>query len=86
MKLSIKIDAEIMRDLALVASFYLMRVGIYTHHTRKFETRTVQFRFYDIVFNKGDSIILRDAPITEIIQKTAVTLRLSNQKTVSAAA
>ena len=40
----------------------------------------VQFRFCDVAFKKGNIIISRDAPLSELLQATASNLRLSNQK------
>ena len=40
----------------------------------------VQFRFCDVAFKKGNIIISRDAPLSELLQATAATLWLSNQK------
>ena len=67
-------------DLALIAFFYLLRVGEYTQKKKRKNTRTVQFRLCDIAFKKGNTIIPRDAPPSELLQATAATLRLSNQK------
>ena len=67
-------------DLALILFFYLLRVGEYTQKRRKASTRTIQFRYCDIAFNKGNILIPPTAPAALIIEATAATLRLSNQK------
>ena len=67
-------------DLALIAFFYLLRVGEYTKKSKKTNTRTIQFRLMDIAFKQGDTIIPADAPASTILNASAATLRLSNQK------
>ena len=42
--------------------------------------RTVQFHFFNMAFKKINTIISRDAPLSELLQATASTLWLSNQK------
>ena len=67
-------------DLALISFFYLLRVGEYTQKRRKGNTRTIQFRWCDIAFKNGNTIIPRNAPAAELLKATVATLRLSNQK------
>lgn len=67
-------------DLAIIAFYYLLRVGEYTFKRRRGRSRTIQFRFCDIAFKKGNEFIPRNAPIDLLMQTTAATLRLSNQK------
>ena len=40
-------------DLAIIAFFYLLRVGEYTQKKRKTNTRTIQFRYCDVAFKQG---------------------------------
>lgn len=75
-------------DLILIAFYYLLRVGEYTTKTRRHRkrTRTVQFRYKDIVFFRKDEATGRmvvmppDASDDEILSADAATLRISNQK------
>ena len=67
-------------DFGHIAFYYLLRVGEYTQKRKRSKTRTIQFRFSDIAFKKGNTIIPRDAPIEELLEETGATLRLSNQK------
>ena len=67
-------------DLALIAFYYLLRIGEYTRKTRRANSRTIQFCLCDIAFKRGDHIIPHTAPDSEILSATAATLRLSNQK------
>ena len=71
---------EAIEDLAIVSFYYLLRVGEYTQKRRKGNTRTIQFRWCDIAFKNGNTIVPRDAPAADIFGATAATLRLSNQK------
>ena len=71
---------EAIGDLALISFYYLLRVGEYTQKRRKGNTRTIQFRWCDIAFKNGNTIVPRDAPAGDILGATAATLRLSNQK------
>ena len=71
---------QAMGDFGLIAFYYLLRVGEYTQKRKRAKTRTIQFRFSDIAFKKGNTIIPRDAPIEELLEATGATLRLSNQK------
>ena len=67
-------------DLSLIAFYFLLRVGEYTHPRKKGTTRTQQFRFQDIAFKHENTFVQRDAPNSTILQATGGTLRLSNQK------
>ena len=67
-------------DLGLIAFYYLLRVGEYTQKKKRPDTRTVQFRFCDVAFKKGNTILPRDAPLEVLLTATAATLRLTNQK------
>lgn len=73
-------------ELALIAFFFLLRIGEYTvKGKRKNTKRTVQFRMQDVTFFKKDSTgrlrqLPRNAPDAEILSADAVTLKLDNQK------
>ena len=73
-------------DLALIAYYYLLRVGEYTtKNSCNYTKQTTQFRLRDITFFKinprGDLRQLgRTAPITDILTATSATLKLDNQK------
>jgi hypothetical protein len=73
-------------DLALIAFYYLLRVGEYTIKGHRNNTKqTVQFRLMDVTFFKTDingtlRQLSRRAPDSEILQATSATLKLDNQK------
>jgi len=73
-------------DLALIAFYYLLRVGEYTvKSTRNHSKQTVQFRAQDVTFFKRDSLgtlrqLSRLAPDHEILAADSATLKLDNQK------
>ena len=73
-------------DLALVAFYYLLRVGEYTKKgTRNESKRTVAFKMEDITFfNKNERgqwrQIPRDAPEEVLLTACGATLKLDNQK------
>ena len=73
-------------DLALVAFYYLLRVGEYTIKGARNETKqTVQFKKEDITFFKKNSqgqlrCLPRDAPEHIIMTADGATLKLDNQK------
>jgi len=71
---------QAMGNFALIAFFYLLRMGEYTQKRKRPSTRTIQFRFKDIALKKGDNIIARDASEEELMKSTGSTLRLSNKK------
>lgn len=77
---------EAVGDLALIAFYYLLRVGEYTVKTSRNQSkRMVQFRLGDVTFFKKDSLgVLRQlgriAPIDEILTADSATLKLDNQK------
>ena len=74
------------RDLALIAFYYLLRVGEYTtKNSRNYTKQTMQFRLRDITFfklNQRSDLrqLGRIAPITKILTATRATLKLDNQK------
>jgi hypothetical protein len=73
-------------DLALIAFYYLLRIGEYTcKSTRENTKQTVQFKFEDITFFKRNlrgelRCLPRDAPDLLISQADGATLKLDNQK------
>ena len=73
-------------DLALIAFYFLLRVGEYTiKSTRNHTKQTVQFRIADVTFFKHDSHgqlkqLSRLAPLTDIMSAASATLKLDNQK------
>lgn len=73
-------------DLALIAFYYLLRVGEYTvKHSRNHTKQTVQFRFRDVTFFKKDQRgrlrqLSRLAPDHDILTANSATLKLDNQK------
>jgi len=73
-------------DLALIAFYYLLRVGEYTCKAKRQEsTQTVQFKFEDITFFKRNTrgqlrCIARTAPDWMIASADGATLKLDNQK------
>ena len=74
------------RDLALIAFYYLLRVGEYTTKASKTYTKqTIQFRLCDVTFFKTDATgrlrqLSRSAPPSDILAANSATLRLENQK------
>ena len=73
-------------DLAVIAFYYLLRVGEYTTKgTRNSSKQTVQFKLEDVTFfrkdNKGNLTQLgRNAPWDLIMTAQSATLKLDNQK------
>ena len=67
-------------DFGLIAFYYLLRVGEYTHRRKRHDTRTIQFRFQDVAFKRGNVILPRNASLADLLLATGATLRLSNQK------
>jgi hypothetical protein len=73
-------------DLALIAFYYLLRIGEYTVKGKRNNTkRTVQFRMMDVTFfkkNKWGRLqqLPRNAPTEDIMTADAATLKLDNQK------
>lgn len=68
-------------DLALIAFYYLLRVGEYTVHSTNAKRRTKQFRLCDITLwcnnNRLDPLLPLNYLLTHC---TAATLNISNQK------
>ena len=77
-------------DLAIIAFYYLLRVGEYTKP--KFITvegknvraaRTVQFLVENIGFFKDNKILPRSSNLKELLTADSCTLKITNQKMVS---
>ena len=74
-------------NLAIIAFYYLLRVGEYTK-PRKLKvngkwqcaTRTVQFQIKNVGFFHNNHVVSRSAPLTTLLQCTSATLRITNQK------
>jgi hypothetical protein len=73
-------------DLALIAFYYLLRVGEYTIKGNRNTTKqTVQFRVEDVTFFRRDNNghlrqLSRFASLAEILSADSATLKLDNQK------
>ena len=73
-------------DLALIAFYYLLRVGEYTAKgSRRDSKRTVQFKLEDVTFFKKDKRgqllqLPNNALFTDILSADSATLKLENQK------
>ena len=73
-------------DLALIAFYFLLRIGEYTTKYKSNATKqTQQFRVRDVRFfaDKGDGVqrqLPPDAPDEDLLSATSATLRLGNQK------
>ena len=73
-------------DLALIAFYYLLRVGEYTiKHARNNTKQMVQFRMGDVTFFKQNQLgqlrqLSRLASIGDILTADSATLKLDNQK------
>ena len=74
-------------DLAVIAFFYLLRVGEYTRPrtvTRngitKSATRTKQFQLHDIGFFKYGVQLPRNSDLTILLKAESCTLKITNKK------
>ena len=74
-------------DLAIIAFYYLLRVGEYTKPCKvkingKWQraTRTVQFQIKNMGFFHHNTVINRSAPLDTLLRCTSATLRITNQK------
>ena len=68
-------------DLALIAFYFLLRVGEYTYHKPSENRRTKQFRIQDITLWNGTISLDPNKPLKELYTTcTAATLKISNQK------
>jgi hypothetical protein len=80
-------DKQAIADLAIIAFFYLLRVGEYTAPrfiTRNGRTiratRTVQFTVENIGFFKDNKILSRHSPLDLLLTADQCTLKITNQK------
>lgn len=72
---------QTMADLCLIAFYFLLRVGEYTHHGSKDQRRTQQFRAGDVTFwDENHNIIPNTSPLKDLYQADSVTLKIDNQK------
>ncbi len=77
-------------DLALIAFYYLLRIGKYTvkrqhDRTKRAKKQTVQFKLEDVTFFKTEKngilqCLPRNAPHSLIMTVESATLKLDNQK------
>jgi hypothetical protein len=74
-------------DLAVIAFYYLLRVGEYTRprmittpQGKKRATRTIQFHIRDVGFFKNHKILPRNSPLHILLTADECTLKISNQK------
>jgi hypothetical protein len=71
-------------DLAIMAFYYLLRVGEYTKSTRKKQKsnskRTIHFKVRDIGFFKNNKILSRNNPLHILLTADSCTLKITNQK------
>ncbi len=80
------LHAQTIGDLALIAFYYLLRIGKYTVKGKRNNTKqTVQFKFKDVSFfkrNKAGTLVYLpwDAPPSLIMTSDSATLKLDNQK------
>lgn len=54
--------SEAIADFGLMAFYYLLRVGEYTHKRRKGTTCIIQFRMQDVAFKNVTSLLLMMHP------------------------
>ncbi len=80
------LHAQAIGDLALIAFYYLLRIGKYMVKGKCNNTKqTVQFKFEDVSFfkrNKAGTLVCFpwDAPPSLIMMADSATLKLDNQK------
>jgi hypothetical protein len=68
-------------DMALIAFYYLLRVGEYTHTPSTNKKLTQAFRIQDVTLWDNTTILDHSLPLEALlIRCTAATLRISNQK------
>ena len=74
--------ASITADLVVLAFFFLLRIGEYTHSPppRDRKKRTVPLRRVDITLWQGEYMIPRDSPLESLLQADGISLHLANQK------
>jgi integrase len=69
---------ELAAHLIVLAFFFLLRVGEYTHSSGT--TQTVRLRKQDVKLWRGGFIIPNDSPLPVLLTADAVTICLENQK------
>ena len=68
-------------DMALIAFYYLLRVGEYTSSATNKTKLTQAFRLRDVTLWNDNTVLNPSLPIEVLLQQcTAATLRISNQK------
>lgn len=73
--------AQATADLCLIAFYFLLRVGEYTHHGSKDRRRTQQFRASDVkFFDAKHTLIPNTSSLEKLLQAHSVTLTIDNQK------
>ena len=73
--------ARTIGDMVLIAFYFLLRVGEYTHHRPSENRRTKQFRVSDITLWHNNIKLNPRLPINELYRLcTAATMSISNQK------
>jgi hypothetical protein len=83
-------QSQAIRDLSLIAFYYLLRIGEYTvkrqrDRGKRARKQTVQFKVEDVTFFKTDKhgtlrCLPRNAPVSLIMTAESATLKLDNQK------
>lgn len=74
-------EKKTITDLSIIAFYYLLWVGKYTHHRVNNKRRTKQFRLRDIALWHNDQLLDPNLPEAFLIAHcTAATLSISNQK------
>ena len=73
--------ARTIGDMVIIAFYFLLRVGEYTHHRPSENRRTKQFRVSDITLWHNNIKLNPRLPISKLYQLcTAATMSISNQK------
>ena len=68
-------------DLCIIAWYFLLRVGEYTHANRSAARRTTQFRIHDVTLWESERVLSHALPRQYLLDHcTSATLRLDNQK------
>ena len=68
-------------DFALIAFYYLLRVGEYTYHRPSDRRRTQQFRAHDVAFWQDTTLLPHGLPLEHLLKaRTSATLSIFNQK------
>jgi hypothetical protein len=80
------IHTQAIGDLAMIAFYYLLRIGEYTVKEKKNNTKqTVQFKLEDVNFFKKNKVgtlvcLPNNAPTSLVMTADSATLKLDNQK------